>query len=126
MNAKQDYKTSEDKFLKAVDKTLTNVKDKISALTTKQSTFDGNTLTLENNTVHVYTGPGVKNLTILKYPEGDFISTVLFSTYREGSVNVTFPTGTKFVGSAPYKFYPGENWELNIHNGRVVGSQLFE
>lgn len=124
MVVNQDYKVSEKNFLGAVDKVLTSIKDKIGSLSTTESSFYGDTLTLKNNTVHVYKGTGIKNLTI-KYPEGNFISTVLFSTANTGSIKVTFPADTKFVGSAPYEFFPGENWELNIHNGRVVGSQLF-
>jgi hypothetical protein len=52
------------------------------------------------------------------------MSTILFSTAPKGTITVTFPKGTQFSGSAPYEFFPAENWEISIHNGRVVGTTL--
>jgi hypothetical protein len=92
-------------------------------ITEKQ--FDGNYIKLEDGTTHVYSGTGGIRTLNIEYPEGSFMSTILFSTASSGDISISFPKGTIFAGSAPYEFFPGENWELNIHNKIVVGSQLF-
>lgn len=120
-----NYEDYETEFLKSFDNALGSIEKNMGLLSVKEETFNGNTLTLKNNTVHVYNGnDGISSLSI-SYPSGSFISTVLFSTAKSGKISVTFPSDTKFVGSSSYEFFPAENWELNIHNGRVVGAQLY-
>ena len=118
------YDSAESEFLSAVDGALTSIKNKFDLLTITEHRFSNSEITLKNNSVFVYNGEtGVRELHI-KYPEGNFIATVLFTTAPDGQINITFDEGTKFVGSASYEFFPNENWELNIHNGRVVGSTI--
>jgi hypothetical protein len=122
--ANKRYRPHEDRFVEAVDNMLNSIEKRMNSLNPKVSTFNENYVNLEDNTVHVYNGKnGVTTLQI-KYPEGDFVSTVLFSTASSGKISVSFPNGTRFVGSAAYEFFPAENWELNIHNGRVAGSLI--
>ena len=121
-----DYKKAETNLLQAVSNVLNSIDTKLSASSVVTKTFDDSTkvLTLENNTVHVYKGArGVSELTIT-YPSESLMSTVLFSTAQSGNIKITFKQGTKFIGSAPYEFFPGEDWELNIYNGVVVGSTI--
>lgn len=121
-----NYKESEKNFLLAVDKVLAGIENKLSSLSVTEKTFDDSirTLTLENNTVYVYVGKnGVSDLTI-NYPSENILATVLFSTANSGNIKISFKAGTRFVGSAPYEFFPGEDWELNIYNGVVVGSTI--
>lgn len=113
-------------FKTAFSRMVETVSKKLRDMTIKTKTFDSSTLTLENNTVHICTSlNGVSNLTIL-YPSGEFVSTVLFSTAKGGKVAIKFPDNTTFVGTEKLEFYPYENWELNIHNGRVAGARLFD
>ena len=120
-----DYNTVLNNFQTAVKNALNSIEKKISSVGVTHETFDGDTLTLKDNTVHVYSGKtGVRNLHI-DYPTGNFISTVLFSTATSGDIKITFKSGTKFVGASSYEFFPAEDWELNICNGRVVGAQIF-
>lgn len=124
--AVSSYDTALNNFKKKFVEFLSRFESKINNLTVKVEQFNSSTLTLKNNTVHVYAGGGggVSSLTI-KYPSGDFISTILFSTANSGAINITFPPDSKFMGSVPPKFYPAENWEISIHNGRVACAQLY-
>jgi hypothetical protein len=118
------YDDSRTNLLAAIDNLFTAIETKFNSVSTKEENFDGNQLALENNTIFVYNGSGgVKTLNIT-YPSGNFISTILFSTASSGPISIKFPSNTRFVGSAPYEFFNGENWELNIHNGIVVGSTI--
>ena len=105
------------KFKVAFTRMVRNINDKLNDMTIKTEPFASANLTLKNNTVHrcVLTN-GVTELT-LHYPEGDFISTVLFSTAKSGKIKINFPKDkTYFVGTEKLEFFPRENWELNIHN----------
>ena len=77
---------------------------------------------LENNKEYILPNK-VSNLEF-GYPNGaDIICSVTFTTATEGDINITFPTGTKFIGGRP-TFGKGETWELNIKNGVVVGGKV--
>ena len=123
-HSQNNYKAKESLFITAVDTLLSSLKNRLNKLTTKSATFNTSTLTLEDNYVYVYNGAGGVSSLHITYPDSDCVATVLFSTAKSGTIKVTFKQGTKFVGSAAYEFFPGENWELHIHNGRVVGSQI--
>lgn len=131
INASPKYKTynkSYDKFKKSFESFIKKLVDKLNKLTTKTKLFYSDTgkLTLEDNTIFKYSGSiGVTNLTIV-YPEGDFNSTILFSTRKSGSVKITFPKDSLLVGRRKLEFFPQENWEINIHNGRIAAVQIFD
>ena len=113
-------------FSSSIETFIIKLVNKLNRLTLKVEKFSSSSLTLKDNTLYVYNGSGLSSLT-LKYPSGNFISTILFSTSPTAtSIKVDFPSGTSFIGSAPYEFFPGENWELNIHNGTVVGGQIYK
>ena len=124
----KSYNDTYKKFQTSVNNFITKLTDKLNKLTTKTVTFDidSGQLDLKDNTVFKYTGSsGITTLT-LNYPQGDFISTVLFSTAASGSITVQFDDDTVFVGRKKLEFFPQETWELNIHNKRVVAVQIFE
>lgn len=117
--------TAIDKFLTAAKSMLERLAKKIDLALVKTEKFNNNMLELKSSVVHVYDGTtGISDLTI-KYPAGgEFMSTVIFFTARSGSININFPSGTQFAGLERMRFYPGETWELNIHNGRVAGTLI--
>jgi hypothetical protein len=121
------YEEAFTNFKNSFEAMLKRISNKLDGMSIKTKRFSTNSVTLENNTVHICTLPsGVKELTI-RYPAGDFISTVIFSTAKSGSIKINFPDSdrTSFVGTEKLEFFPSENWELNIHNGRVAGTQIF-
>lgn len=78
---------------------------------------NGSTITLQDNCDY-YSDTPITSLTI-KYPSGDFISSVSFTLADAGSINISLPE-SKCIGTAP-AFANGETWELSIKNGVVVG-----
>lgn len=118
------------KFKNSVNSFIKRLIKKLDELTTKTVYFSNSkeTLNLKDNTIYQYNGgSGVKELTIV-YPKGNFVSTVLFTTAREGTIVVNFKdkSRTSYVGYNELRFFNSENWELNIQNGRVVGNQIFK
>lgn len=112
-------------FKTAFNRMVATLSNRLNDMSIKNKTFGSTTLTLENNTIHRWgIQTGVSNLTI-KYPQGEFISTVLFSTSNTGPISIKFPDETSFVGAEELEFFPSEDWELNIHNGRVVGARIY-
>ena len=123
-----NYNKSYTNFKNAVNSFISKINNKLNSLTTTTKTFskDSETITLADNQVFQYVGTkGISEL-IIKYPNEDFISTVIFSTANSGKIKVKFPSGTTFVGHKKLEFFNQETWELNIHNGRVAASQIFE
>lgn len=121
----KSYDKALEKFKESFTDFLSRIEKKINNLNIKVESFDSNILTLKNNTVHTYSGnSGIKTLTI-NYPDGDFISTIIFSTSKSGNINIVWPANTLFIGSEEPKFFPAENWEVNIHNGRVACAQIY-
>ncbi len=81
--------------------------------------FNNNdTITLKTNNIYISSN-NINTLTI-KYPPDDFISSVIFTTADEGDIIIALPDTSKYIGEMPIFRY-GETWELNIHNGVVVG-----
>lgn len=122
------YSTGYEAFKKAFVDFMKRLVTKLNTLTTKTVSFstEAAELTMKDNTVFKYTGnTGVSKLTI-KYPEGDFISTILFSTAKSGTITANFPKGSTFVGRKKLEFFPKETWEINIHNKRIVAVQIFD
>lgn len=123
-----NYTKSYNSFKTAFTKFISQLMIKLNALTTKTITFsfESGVLKLIDNRIFVYTGSnGVSNLT-LEYPTEDFISTLVISTSKSGSVNINFPADSIFVGRKSLEFFPQEVWEINIHNRRVVAVQIFD
>lgn len=84
---------------------------------TKVTFSDGETITIKDNTEYIANSE-ISTLTVI-YPEGDFICSFNFTLASDGDITITLPT-SKYVGGIP-TFANGENWELNIKNGIVVG-----
>ena len=82
----------------------------------------GTEITLANNTEYRLTD--VTTLT-LTYPTGNFECWLKLSFAASGSVTVTLPTGTKYIGNAP-SFANGETWEMSIKDGVVIAQKVGE
>lgn len=122
---KSTYEELYNNFKVAFKRMVETISKRLNDMTIKNKNFSSSILTVENNTVHRWNLPyGVSNLTI-KYPQGEFISTVLFSTAKSGNISIKFPEETTFVGTEKLEFFPSEDWEINIHNGRVVGARVY-
>ena len=78
----------------------------------------GTEITLADNTEYRLTD--VTTLT-LTYPTGNFECWLKLSFAASGSVTVTLPTGTKYIGNAP-SFANGETWELSFKD-KVLAAQ---
>ena len=121
------YDESLKAFKKAFSAFVTKLTDKLNQLTTKTQYFNSTKLTLVDNTIHQYNGKnGVTKLEIT-FPKGNFVSTVLFSTAKSGTIDIKFKgDNVAYVGHSELRFFNSENWELNIQNGRIAGSVLFK
>lgn len=80
----------------------------------------GTTIALADNTEYRLTS--VTTLT-LTYPTGNFECWLKLSFAASGSITVTLPSGTKYIGSAP-SFGNGEIWEMSIKDGVVVAQKV--
>ena len=78
--------------------------------------------TLADNTEYRLTD--VTTLT-LTYPTGNFECWLKLSFAASGSITVTLPTGTKYIGNAP-NFASGETWEMSIKDGVVIAQKVGE
>ena len=76
-------------------------------------------LTLDDNTEYYLTG--ISDLT-LTYPSSRFECFIDLQTASSGTVTVTFPSGTEFIGDVP-TFGNDEHWQLSIKNGVVVAGK---
>lgn len=125
-NTKQ-YDDAYTAFKKSLNSFINRLISKLDSLTTKTKTFSSTVLNLSDNTIHQYNGQsGVSELKI-NFPKGNFVSTILFSTAKEGEINITFTDSrATYLGYNEIRFSNSENWELNIQNGRIVGSQIFK
>lgn len=83
-----------------------------------QKISEGSNITLADNTEYRLT-----NVTTLKlsYPVGDFESWMRLTFAASGTITVTLPTGTKYLGSSP-DFKNGETWELSFKD-KVLAAQ---
>lgn len=87
---------------------------------TQLITTAGENLTLADNTEYRLTD--VTTLT-LTYPTGDFECWLKLTLAESGSITVTLPTGTKYIGNAP-SFANGETWEMSIKDGVVIAQKV--
>lgn len=83
-----------------------------------QKISEGPYITLADNTEYRLT-----DVTTLKlsYPVGDFESWMRLTFAASGTITVTLPTDTKYIGTAP-DFKNGETWELSFKD-RVLAAQ---
>lgn len=88
------------------------------AVSTKVST--GSNIALADNAEYRLTN--VTTLT-LTYPTGDFECWLKLTFAESGSITVTLPTGTKYIGNAP-SFANGETWEMSIKDGVVIAQKV--
>ncbi len=80
----------------------------------------GTTIALADNTEYRLTDLTTLTLT---YPAGNFECWLKLTFAASGSVTVTLPTGTKYIGSSP-SFANGETWEMSIKDGVVVAQKV--
>lgn len=80
----------------------------------------GTEITLADNTE--YRLENVATLT-LTYPMGNFECWLKLTFAASGSITVTLPTGTKYIGNAP-NFASGETWEMSIKDGVVIAQKV--
>ena len=78
----------------------------------------GTTITLADNTEYRLTD--VTTLT-LTYPTGSFECWMSLTFAASGTITVTLPTGTKYLGSSP-DFKNGETWELSFKD-KILAAQ---
>lgn len=121
----KNYNKACTNFKKSFTRMVKDICTKLNGMAIKTKSFNDDELTVENNTIHMCSSKNGLNRLTIKYPQGEFISTIIFSTAKSGPIMVEFPSTTVFVGTEKLEFFPAENWELNIHNGRVVGARLY-
>ena len=80
----------------------------------------GTEITLADNTE--YRLADVTTLT-LAYPTGNFECWMSLTFAASGTITVTLPTGTKYLGSSP-NFKNGETWEVSIKDGVMVAQKV--
>ena len=88
------------------------------AISTQVTT--GSNITLADNTEYRLTD--VTTLT-LTYPTGNFECWMSLTFAASGTITVTLPTGTKYLGSSP-NFKNGETWEVSIKDGVMVAQKV--
>jgi hypothetical protein len=84
------------------------------------SNTDGGIITLGDNTE--YRLSDVTTLT-LSYLERNFECWMRLTFAESGTITVTLPTGTKYIGTAP-NFKNGETWEMSIKDGVVIAQKV--
>ena len=87
-------------------------------LITTQKISEGSVITLSDNTEYRLTN--VSTLTPT-YPAGNFECWMRLTFAESGTITVTFPTDTKYIGTAP-DFKNGETWELSFKD-KVLAAQ---
>ena len=85
---------------------------------TLQKVSEGMDITLADNTEYRLTD--VTTL-ILSYPSGDFECWMRLTFAASGTITVTLPAETKYIGTAP-DFKNGETWELSFKD-KVLAAQ---
>lgn len=101
-----------------IDRTMEAILPKL-----KPSQVEGvgvTSVTLADNTEYRYRR--VTNLTI-KYPYKNFECWMHLAFADEGTITVTLPVDTKYIGPVP-DFKNGERWELSIKDGIVIAGKV--
>lgn len=80
----------------------------------------GTSMTLSDNTEYRLTD--VTELTIT-YPNGNFECWMRLAFAAEGTITVTLPGATQYIGTTP-TFANGETWELSIKDGVVIAQRV--
>lgn len=80
----------------------------------------GSNITLADNTEYRLTD--VTTLS-LSYSTGKFECWMRLTFATSGTITVTLPTGTKYLGSSP-NFKNGETWEVSIKDGVMVAQKV--
>ena len=93
----------------------------LTPVETNKTFSDAETITLADGTYYI-ANANISSLTI-NYPTGNFIASVEFTTSTEGSITISLPGETKYIGGVP-EFKNNERWELNIRNGVIVGGLI--
>jgi hypothetical protein len=83
-----------------------------------QKISEGPYITLADNTEYRLTDVSALTLT---YPTGDFESWMRLTFAASGTITVTLPADTKYIGTAP-DFKNGETWELSFKD-KVLAAQ---
>lgn len=102
---------------------ISTVEDALNELVTKSHTHaTGSNITLADNTEYRLTD--VTTLT-LTYPTGNFECWMRLTFAVSGTITVTLPTGTKYIGTAP-DFKNGETWELSFKDKILAAQKVGE
>ena len=80
----------------------------------------GTSITLADNTEYRLTD--VTELTIT-YPDGIFECWMRLTFAAEGTITVTLPSTTQYIGTTP-TFANGETWEMSIKDGIVIAGKV--
>lgn len=108
-------------YSNAMMPSISTVEDAIDKLVLKSYTkIQGSNMFLDDNTE--YRLADVTTLK-LKYPTGDFECWMRLTFAASGDITVTFPTGTKYIGTTP-NFKNGETWEMSIKDGVVIAQKV--
>nr|DAL49646.1 MAG TPA_asm: hypothetical protein [Caudoviricetes sp.] len=97
-----------------------NVGAALDSLIPRAQVVTGTNITLADNTE--YRLENVTTLT-LAYPTGNFECWLKLTFAESGSITVTLPAGTKYIGNAP-SFANGETWEMSIKDGVVIAQKV--
>ena len=80
----------------------------------------GTSITLADNTEYRLTD--VTELSIT-YPDGNFECWMRLAFAAEGTITVTLPSTTQYIGTTP-TFANGETWEMSIKDGIVIAGKV--
>ena len=80
----------------------------------------GSKMFLADNTEYRLTDVATLNIS---YPTGNFECWMRLTFAASGDITVTFPTGTKYIGTTP-DFKNGETWEVSIKDGVVIAQKV--
>ena len=100
---------------------ISTVGDALNRLVLKSYTkIQGSNMFLGDNIEYRLTDVTTLNIT---YPTGNFECWMRLTFAASGSVTVTLPAGTKYIGTAP-DFKNGETWEMSIKDGVVIAQKV--
>ena len=97
-----------------------SIAEYVSSVITKKQVTSGTSFTLEDNAEY-----RLNNITSLSlsYPTTNFECWMNLTFATSGTISVSFPTGTKYIGKAP-EFSNGETWEVSIKDKVVVAAKV--